>query len=123
MSQRLDEEQSEPNRKRLCGATNGCSLHEEGDIVVIGNEYSSDSEDDLNDESLQVELASWANEFPVKHNTMNGLLALLKKNGHPNLPSSARTLLGTTRSVSVQVKSGMDYIYLPLAAELLKHFK
>ncbi|CAB4023105.1 Hypothetical predicted protein [Paramuricea clavata] len=54
---------------------------------------------------------------------MDSLLALLKKSGHPNLPSSARTLLGTTRSISVQVKSGMDYVYLPLAAELLKHFK
>ncbi len=35
------------------------SLHEEGDLGVIGNECSSDSEDDLNDESLQVELQSW----------------------------------------------------------------
>ena len=122
MDPEIDEEQSEPSRKRLCGAANG-SLPEEGDIGVIGNECSSDSEDDLNDESLQVELASWANEFLVKHNAMDSLLALLKKSGHPNLPSYARTLLGTTRSISVQVKSGMDYVYLPLAAELLKHFK
>ncbi|CAB3977231.1 Hypothetical predicted protein [Paramuricea clavata] len=98
----IDEEQSEPSRKRLCGAANG-SLHEEGDIGGA--------------------LASWANEFLVKHNAMDSLLALLKKRGHPNLPSSARTLLGTKRSISVQVKSGMDYVYLPLAAELLKHFK
>lgn len=119
----IDEEQSEPSHKRFCGDTNDCSLHDEGDVDLIGNECSSESEDDLNDESLQVELASWANEFLVKHNAVDSLLALLKKNGHQNLPSSARTLLGTTRSISVQVKSGMDYIYLPLAAELLKHFK
>ena len=97
-------------------------MHDEGDID-LGNECSSESEDDLNDESLQVELARWANEFLGKHNAVDSLLSLLKKNGHQNLPSSTRTLLGTTRSISVQVKSGMDYIYLPLAAELFKHFK
>ena len=46
--------------KRFCGDANGCSLHDEGDIGLIGNECSSESEDDLNDESLQVELAGWA---------------------------------------------------------------
>ena len=119
----IDEEQSEPSHKRFCSDANSCSLHDEGDVDLIGNECSSESEDDLNDESLQVELASWANEFLVKHNAVDSLLALLKKNSHQNLPTSARTLLGTTRSISVQVKSGMDYIYLPLAAELLKHLK
>ena len=46
----IDEEQSEPSRKRLCGDANVCSVHDEGDISFIGNECSSKSEDDLNDE-------------------------------------------------------------------------
>ena len=42
----IDEEQSEPS-----GDANGCSLHDEGDIGLIGNECRSESEDDLNDET------------------------------------------------------------------------
>ena len=74
----IDEKQSEPSHKRFCCDAN-----------------------DLNDECLQVELASWANEFLVKHNAVDSLLALLIKNGHQNLPSSARTFLGKIRSISV----------------------
>ena len=57
----------------------------------------------------------------MKQNAVDSLLKILKQFGHPNLPSSARTLLNTTRTIPVQNKSGMQYIYFPLAIELLKN--
>ena len=68
-------------------------------------------------------LVSWANKFMVKQNALDSLLCLLKDNGHSELPTCARTLLQTCRTVSIQSKSGMEYIYFPLATQLLKHFK
>ena len=59
----------------------------------------------------------------IKQNALDGLLGLLKQNGHPNLPSSARTLLKTSRNIPTQIKSGMEYIYFSLSDQLLKHFK
>ena len=57
----------------------------------------------------------------MKQNAVDSLLKILKQFGHPNLPSLARTLLNTTRTIPVQNKSGMQYIYFPLAIELLKN--
>ena len=84
---------------------------------------SSDIEEDVNDDGLPNGLANWANEFLIKHNALDSLLVLLKNNGHSGLPGSARTLLKTTRNVSIQMKSGMEYVYLSLPGELLKTFK
>ena len=39
------------------------------------------------------------------------------------MPVTARTLLQTERNITIQKKSGMEYIYFPLASQLLKHFK
>lgn len=86
--------------------------------------HSSDSDDDqLKDESLQEGLAGWANKLFIKQNAVGSLLVLLQQNGHPNLPASAHTLLKTTRDIAIQTKSGMEYVYFPVANELLKHFK
>ena len=51
------------------------------------------------------------------------MLALLKANGHPDLPSCARTLLQTSRNIPIQKKSGMEYVYFPLSEQLLRHLK
>ena len=86
--------------------------------------WSSDSEyDKINDDFLAEGLGNWANKFFIKHNALDGLLVLLKENGHPNLPVTARTLLQTESNVTIQKKSGMEYVYFPLASQLLKHFK
>ncbi len=96
------------------------------DVISDDSDCSSfsDFEDNnLNDQSLRQGLGEWANKFQVKQNAIDGLLELLKENGHPHLPTSARTLLQTARNIPVQTKSGMEYIYFPLASELLKNFK
>ena len=85
--------------------------------------FSDSEDDDLNDDFLAGGLANWANKFLIKHNAIDGLLVLLKENGHPNLPVTARTLLQTQRNITIQKKPGMEYVYFPLASQLLKHLR
>ena len=83
---------------------------------------SSESESETS-ESFEKNLVAWISEYNVKHNAVDGLLKLLKTSGHPDLPSTARTLLHTAKQVETQVKSGMEYYYFGMASEILKHFK
>ena len=99
--------------------------YNEQELAAIGLNVSeaSDSEVDLEvgDDFLTNKLANWANNFQVKHNAIDGLLKILQECGHPNLPSAARTLLNTARSVPVHIRSGMQYIYFSFAKELIKN--
>lgn len=72
---------------------------------------------------LSDSLAQWTSEFQIKHNAVDSLLKILRKNGHPELPKTTRTLLETCESVNLQLKSGMKYIYLDCKEQLLKHLK
>ncbi len=82
---------------------------------------SSDSDADEEEHaSLNEQLAAWVNRFHVKHNATDDLLKLLQLHGHPELPATTRTLLKTTRVVTTDTKSGMEYIYFGLSQELLK---
>lgn len=60
---------------------------------------------------LSDRLAQWINQFQIKHNAVDSLLNILRENGHPELPKTARTLLATCDRVDWEVKSGMKYIY------------
>ena len=119
----------EPVLKRAyIGSDENCSsTHDDSNNLdeIMPDPYTdSDLEDDnLGSDSLTEGLRNWANNFLIKHNALDGLLVLLKRNGHPNLPVTARTLLQTERNTTIQKKSGMEYVYLPLASQLLKHFK
>lgn len=85
---------------------------------------STDSENDksdVDDVSLASHLRDWVNKFQVKHNAVDELVKLLRESGHPDLPATARTLLKTARTVDVSQKSGMEYIFLGVKVELVKH--
>jgi hypothetical protein len=75
-------------------------------------------DDDSEDMSLAEELSTWAIEYQIKHNALDNLLKLLKKHGHSELPSTARTLLHTPRQLDTQQSSGMEYVYFPLKQKL-----
>ena len=59
----------------------------------------------------------------MKHNAVDELLKLLQRSGHPQLPSTARTLLKTPRAIESSELSGMQYIYFELKEQLLAAFR
>lgn len=63
------------------------------------------------------------NQFQIKHNAVDSLLNILRENGHPELPKTARTLLATCDRVDWEVKSGMKYIYMGCKEQLIQHLK
>ena len=122
-------EQHELPQKSTCTSphSNSSSLHDTADIAGVGGDHftgsSSDSDDDvLDDISFREGLADWTNKYSIKQNALDGLLGLLKANGHPDLPGCARTLLQTSRNIPIQQKSGMEYVYFPFSEQLLRHF-
>ena len=69
---------------------------------------------DINDDSLQEELAKWASQNNITREALNQLLGILNKSGH-HLPKDARTLLQTPRHVTVQKCDGR-YSYFGIAS-------
>ena len=69
--------------------------------------------------SLKDDTASWVNQHRIPRCTVNDLLKLLKKNGYAELPSTSRTLLKTTKSREVTVKSNMQYTHITLIMQML----
>ena len=117
-------EQAAPSPKRVCSSPQDppCNANHNVDFDVMGDDsdcssFSDFEDNNLNDRSLRQGLGKWANKFQVKQNTIDGLLELVDENGHTHLPTSARTLLLTARSIHVQTKSGMEYIYFSLVSE------
>ena len=83
---------------------------EQSVISSSSNEDQSSSSDGSNT-SFSRELAALLIHHNIPNNFTDSLLKLLIKNGHPDLPYTARTLLSTPRLTNVQKMSGMDYIY------------
>ena len=67
------------------------------------NEHNFDHAGVKSNISVQNELAKWVNDYQVKHNAVDGLLKILQRHGHPELPATSRTLLlrGLTSKVGV----------------------
>ncbi len=102
-----------------------CDSHARFNEADIQDIVDSDvqSNEEVEDNSLQDELITWINAFQIKHNAVDSLLKVLKGHGHPELPKTARTLLRTARNVEIQMKSGMEYVCFPLRAEILKQLR
>ena len=64
-----------------------------GCICLNLGESSTSEVDTGNDDALGDHLSKWVNDFGIKQNAVDSLLKILKECGHPNLPSSACTLL------------------------------
>ncbi|KAL0965679.1 hypothetical protein UPYG_G00284340 [Umbra pygmaea] len=66
------------------------------------------------------DLATWTSEFQVKHNAVEILLKLLQSHGHPQLPSTARTVLKTAKELKTVEKSGMQSLHYSLKEMLFE---
>ena len=51
-------------------------------------------------------------KYNPSHNFTDDLLKLLKINGHPELPYTCRTLLGTRKHNKLSLISNVKYVYL-----------
>ena len=69
-------------------------------------------EEPTEENSFKTELAEWILENKITRNASDGLLTLLKKNGHESLPKCTQTLLKTPRKIQISEKCGSDYLYL-----------
>ena len=67
---------------------------------------------------LQDELAHWVVKYGITREAGNGLLAVLRRHGHQELPKDSRTLKKTPRKITVTNMCGGQYIYLGLKRAL-----
>ncbi|RZF37146.1 hypothetical protein LSTR_LSTR015336 [Laodelphax striatellus] len=76
---------------------------------------------DTVEKSFGTELASWAVSNRINHSSLTSLLKLLKINGHPDLPSDARTLLGTPRNTSIREVCPGEYWHYGIENALIRN--
>lgn len=92
--------------------------------ISSGSDSGSDSDIYVeNFNTLSYDINAWANNCQIKHNHLDQLLTILKKHGHYSLPSTARTLLKTPRTIPTCLKSGMQYSYLGLKPAISNYLK
>ena len=116
-----DHSSDEFQETQMCLDSPDLSSDSGNNCTCLNISGQSDSDFEAVEDLLAEDLAKWANNFRVKHNALDDLPTILKSAGHPNLPSSARTLLRTARTITVQSKSGMEYLYFPLSEEIKKN--
>lgn len=90
--------------------------------MIDRHEGKNESEDDFNEpeSTLSSDLSEWATECRINHTAVDKLLKVLSKHGCTDLPTTARTLLKTKRTVETQVISNMRYYNFGLESELKK---
>ena len=92
----------------------------ESDSVI-----SVELQEDHNDEDvveLQTELAVWSTSSMCTRDSLNQLLAILRRNRHPELPKDSRTLLKTPRSATSYSKCGGDFFHLGIESGIKRIF-
>ncbi|CAM4558647.1 unnamed protein product [Leuciscus chuanchicus] len=87
--------------------------------LLLSDSISKDL-DNHSDGTLFAALAAWTSEVRVKHNAVDSLLKFLQSHGHPQLPSTAHTLLKTPREVKTVEKSGMECLHYQLKEKLVE---
>ncbi|KAL2101377.1 hypothetical protein ACEWY4_003138 [Coilia grayii] len=82
--------------------------------------HVSQHTENVSPSTLKEGLANWAVDHNITHSAVDGLLTILKRHNIQQLPSTARTLLGTQQIVPLTTKSGMDYVFLGVQTMLKK---
>jgi len=85
-------------------------------VALQGSDY--EIETDTQAGSLQKELARWLVLNRITREAGNGLLAVLRRHGHQELPKDSRALKNTPRKITVIDMCGGQYIYLGLKRAL-----
>nr|CAK26780.1 TPA: transposase domain-containing protein [Ciona intestinalis] len=85
----------------------------------LSTNYDSSESDNEEGNKLRNNLINWVNAHQIKHNAVDELLKILKQNGHPDLCSTSRTLMSTPRSITITVKSAMEYYYFNILHQIV----
>ncbi|XP_063061794.1 uncharacterized protein si:dkey-242h9.3 isoform X6 [Engraulis encrasicolus] len=94
----------------------------DSDVACLSTTDSEYGDDDYEEEeeafeggisSFEVDLRQWATEHKVTHRALNGLLSILRREGH-HLPVDCRTLLATPHQKTTESKCGGNYKYYGL---------
>ena len=99
------------------------SSNDEGDFDDESSfNIKTDSEDEsTNGPSFPQQLRLWVTKYNVTQNATDELLKMLRSNGHPYLPATARTLLLSQSSVETRTVSNMEYYFVGFRAQLTKY--
>ena len=82
-------------------------------------EFLDAANEDLDSKvTLTDKLKKWALDYNCTHSSVDALLCLLREEGHPHLPKSARGLLSTPTDIKTTTISGMEYYYLGFSKHL-----
>lgn len=81
--------------------------------------HSETSEVIFDDAKLPSQLAKWAVESKIPHNTISSLLEILQEY-HPSLPKCARALLNTPRHHEIKQVAGGSFYYFGVEFSLFK---
>ncbi|KAA0715975.1 hypothetical protein E1301_Tti016129 [Triplophysa tibetana] len=84
-----------------------CSSGQNSGIDAVSEANCSSGTVEMPPASLTMFLQEWSMKHLITHNAIDDLLRGLQKHGHPELPSTARTLLRTPRQIKTLTMSGM----------------
>ena len=105
----------------ICELKEGCWKHvDDAEIDFQPSDSDSEDNDVSSARNIRQSLAHWACTHNVTHSALSDLLKILKLQGL-DVPQTAASLLKTPRSVTVEQKSGGNYIYFGLAKSISTH--
>lgn len=87
----------------------------------IVSEIETDDNEEAVGPTLREEMSEWASSFSVTHNALDALLKVQQRQGHKDLPSTARTLYDATRKFKVKTVGGVETIAYNVTDQLSLH--
>lgn len=87
----------------------------------IVTEIETDDNEEAVGPTLRDEMSEWASNFSVTHNALDALLKVLQRQGHKDLPSTARILYDATRKFKVKTVGGVETIAYNVADQVSLH--
>lgn len=125
-----------PNELSENKSNNESNYTTEDDNLLYENELDITSNNELNNEldigdynllynkrdeekgTLKKKLHIWATDYNVTHTSLTALLCILRKEGHDDLPSDARTLLATPKNTIIRECGTGHYFHYGLEKAL-----
>lgn len=100
-----------------------CTFEIETQFFLNNNIQPLEIEENVNEDTVpepfERQLSAWALRNRITHCSMKELLALLKSNGHANLPSDPRTFFKTPRTAKVIAMGTGEFCHFNLKDQII----